>query len=101
MSLLLHGPGSGEEQHSRVRKASCRAQGSQLFHPRPQLALPGAQTPSQLPGRAELPAAREPYARLPQPALQRPHRQHRAYRLVGFCRDDLHCVRIPYNQVAV
>lgn len=101
MSLLLHGPGSEEEQHSRVRKASCRAQGSQIFHPQPQLALPRARTPPQLLGRAELPAAREPLGAATTARPPAPHRQQRAYRLVSFCRDDLHCVRIPYNQVAV
>lgn len=108
MSLHLHGPGSGEEQHSRVRKAPC-AEPRAPRHPTPQsqLASPSWTQPLLLRAQHSRAAPSSQHLGSLYTVLLAPHppafpqMSRGAYRLMGFCRDDLHCIRIPYNQIAV
>lgn len=105
VSFHLHGPGS-EEYPSRVKKAPraepmahrhsihshnrhCLEPGLSPSSSEPSRAVPSSQQPGNLSTKL---LTHHP------PALTQ---MSRTYRLMGFCCDDLYCIRIPYNQIAV
>lgn len=96
--------GQGQEKHTQAggkKPHVPRGPGHSIPSHNRHCLEPGLSPSSSEPSRT-VPGSQQPGDRTTHPPPSSVHtEEQRTYRLMGFCCDDFHCIRIPYNQIAV